>query len=119
MAVDGGMTDNPRPALYQAEYEGIIANKGAAEPEERVAVTGRCCESGDMLIWDLAVPRIEPGDLLAVACTGAYNYSMSSNYNALTRPAVIMVKDGKADIIVKRETWGDLIRLHCIPEHLY
>lgn len=119
VAVDGGMTDNPRPALYQAEYEGIIANKAAAEPEEEVAITGRCCESGDMLIWDLAVPRIEPGDLLAVSCTGAYNYTMSSNYNALTRPAVILVRDSHAHIIVKRETWGDLIRLHCIPEHLF
>ena len=119
VAVDGGMTDNPRPALYQAEYEGIIANKAAAKPVEEVAITGRCCESGDMLIWDLAVPRIEPGDLLAISCTGAYNYSMSSNYNALARPAVVLVKDGKADIIVKRETWGDLSRLHCIPEHLF
>jgi len=119
VAVDGGMTDNPRPALYQAEYEGIIANKAAAKPVEEVAITGRCCESGDMLIWDLAVPRIEPGDLLAISCTGAYNYSMSSNYNALARPAVVLVKDGKVDIIVKRETWGDLSRLHCIPEHLF
>jgi diaminopimelate decarboxylase len=119
VAVDGGMSDNPRPALYQAAYEGIIANKAAAQAEERVAVTGRCCESGDMLIWDLAVPRVEPGDLLAISCTGAYTYSMSSNYNALTRPAVILVKEGHAEIIVERETWGDLLRLHRIPERLF
>ncbi|HBG21705.1 MAG: diaminopimelate decarboxylase [Syntrophaceticus sp.] len=119
VAVDGGMTDNPRPALYQAIYEGIIANKADDCVQEEVAITGRCCESGDMLIWDLAVPAIEPGDLLAVSCTGAYNYSMSSNYNALRRPAVVLVSDGHADVIVKRETWGDLIRLHCIPERLY
>ncbi|MGI6405179.1 MAG: diaminopimelate decarboxylase [Syntrophaceticus sp.] len=119
VAVDGGMTDNLRPALYQAVYEGIIANKAEDCVKEEVAITGRCCETGDMLIWDLAVPAIEPGDLLAVSCTGAYNYSMSNNYNALRRPAVVLVNDGDADVIVKRETWGDLIRLHCIPERLY
>lgn len=118
VAVDGGMTDNLRPALYQAKYEGIIANRTGDEPEEKVAITGRCCESGDMLIWDLAVPRIKSGDLLAVSCTGAYNYSMSSNYNGLPRPAVVMVHDGDADIIVDRETWGDLIRHHRLPERL-
>ncbi len=118
VAVDGGMTDNLRPALYQAGYEGIIANKAKEQPVEEVAVTGRCCESGDMLIWDLAVPHIEPGDLLAVSCTGAYTYSMSSNYNALPRPAVVLVADGRADVIVNRENWGDLVRLHRIPDHL-
>ena len=69
VAVDGGMVDNLRPALYQAEYEGMVANKAGEQAVEKVAVTGRCCESGDMLIWDLAVPHIEPGDLLAVSCT--------------------------------------------------
>lgn len=118
LAVDGGMTDNLRPALYQAGYEGIIANKAKEQPVEEVAVTGRCCESGDMLIWDLAVPSVEPGDLLAVSCTGAYTYSMSSNYNALPRPAVVLVSDGRAEVIVNRENWGDLVRLHRIPDHL-
>ncbi|MDK2880724.1 MAG: diaminopimelate decarboxylase [Clostridia bacterium] len=118
VAVDGGMTDNPRPALYQAKYEGLIANKAAEEAAEVVSITGRCCESGDMLIWDLPVPRVEAGDLLAIFSTGAYNYSMSSNYNALLRPAVVLVLDGKADVIVERETWGDLIRNHRLPERL-
>jgi len=118
VAVDGGMTDNPRPALYQAQYEGLIANKAGVEAEEVVSITGRCCESGDMLIWDLPVPRVEPDDLLAISCTGAYNYSMSSNYNGLLRPAVVMVRDGEAELIVERETWGDLMRNHRLPERL-
>lgn len=116
VAVDGGMTDNPRPALYQAKYEGIIANKANDPKKEVVSVTGRCCESGDMLIWDLSVPEIEPGDLLAVFCTGAYNYSMSSNYNGLPRPAVVLVQNGHADLIVERETYEDLSKHHLIPE---
>lgn len=118
VAVDGGMVDNLRPALYQAEYEGMVANKAGEQAVEKVAVTGRCCESGDMLIWDLAVPHIEPGDLLAVSCTGAYTYSMSSNYNALPRPAIVLAADGRAEVIVERENWGDLVRLHRIPDHL-
>lgn len=118
VAVDGGMTDNPRPALYQARYEGIIANKAMEEATEVVSITGRCCESGDMLIWDLPVPRVEAGDLLAISCTGAYNYSMASNYNALLRPAVVLVEDGKADVIVERETWGDLMCNHRLPGRL-
>ncbi len=119
VSVDGGMTDNLRPALYQAEYEGMIANKATEEKVEQVAITGRCCESGDMLIQELAVPKVEAGDLLAISCTGAYSYSMSSNYNAMTRPAVVLVKDGHAEIIVERETMGDLSRLHRIPEYLF
>lgn len=118
VAVDGGMTDNPRVALYQAKYEGLIANKADIPVQEVVSVTGRCCESGDMLIWDLAVPKVEPGDLLAISCTGAYNYSMSSNYNGLPRPAVVLVKDGSADLIVERETYEDLRRHHRIPPRL-
>lgn len=118
VAVDGGMTDNPRVALYQAKYEGIIANKANAAAEEVVSITGRCCESGDMLIWDLPVPRVEPGDILAVFCTGAYNYSMSSNYNGLPRPAVVLVNNGNADLIVERETYEDLRRHHRIPPRL-
>lgn len=118
VAVDGGMTDNPRPALYQAKYEGMVANKAKEPVQEVVSITGRCCESGDMLIWDLSVPRVEPGDLLAISCTGAYNYSMSSNYNCLPRPAVVLVCDGNADLIVARETYEDLIEHHLIPERL-
>jgi diaminopimelate decarboxylase len=118
VAVDGGMNDNPRPALYQAKYEGLLANKANLPPREVVAVTGRCCESGDMLIWDLSVPQVVPGDLLAVSCTGAYTYSMSSNYNGLPRPAMALVGNGCADLIVGRETYDDLVRHHLVPERL-
>jgi len=118
VAVDGGMNDNPRPALYQAKYEGLLANKAGLPPQEVVAVTGRCCESGDMLIWDLHAPLVESGDLLAISCTGAYTYSMSSNYNGLPRPAMVLVGNGRADPIVIRETRDDLVRLHLVPERL-
>ncbi|SHF55243.1 diaminopimelate decarboxylase [Desulfofundulus australicus DSM 11792] len=118
VAVDGGMGDNPRPALYQSRYEACLANKAAAPAEEVVSIAGKCCESGDMLIWDIALPRVEPGDILAVSCTGAYNYSMSMNYNRLPRPAMVLVRDGQADIIVERETYEDLLRNDVIPERL-
>lgn len=118
VAVDGGMTDNPRPALYQAQYEAMLANKANHPPEELVSIAGKCCESGDMLIWDIMLPRVEVGDILAVSCTGAYNYSMASNYNRIARPAVVFVKDGEADLVVERETLEDLIRLDRIPDRL-
>ena len=118
VAVDGGMNDNPRPALYQAKYEGLLANKASLPPQEVVAVTGRCCETGDMLIWDLHVPAVESGDLLAISCTGAYTYSMSSNYNGLPRPAMALVGNGRADLIVERESYDDLVRHHLVPERL-
>ncbi|MDI6600555.1 MAG: diaminopimelate decarboxylase [Thermoanaerobacteraceae bacterium] len=110
VSVDGGMTDNPRTALYGAKYHAVIANKAGLEPAETVSIAGKCCESGDMLIWDIDMPIIESGDILTVFSTGAYNYSMSSNYNRLPRPAVVLVKDGQARIIVKRETYEDIIR---------
>ncbi|HEX3015475.1 MAG TPA: diaminopimelate decarboxylase [Desulfobacteria bacterium] len=119
VAVDGGMADNPRPALYQASYEALVANKAVAAAVETVSITGKCCESGDMLIWDIDLPKIETGDLLAVSCTGAYNYSMSSNYNRLARPAVVLVNDGSADLIVQRETYQDLVRNDLVPARLY
>lgn len=118
VAVDGGMADNPRPALYQARYEAVLANRANEETVESVSVTGKCCESGDMLIWDIDLPKAISGDILAVSCTGAYNYSMSSNYNRLTRPGVVLVKDGHADVIVKRETHSDLLRNDVLPERL-
>lgn len=118
VAVDGGMGDNPRPALYQSRYEARLANKAADSPEEVVSIAGKCCESGDMLIWDIALPRVQPGDILAVSCTGAYNYSMSMNYNRLPRPAMVLVKDGQADLIVERETYADLLRNDVIPERM-
>ncbi|SDW67203.1 diaminopimelate decarboxylase [Tepidimicrobium xylanilyticum] len=109
-SVDGGMTDNPRPSLYQAEYKGIIANKADKEPSETVTIAGKCCESGDILIWNLKVPPIESGDILAVLSTGAYNYSMASNYNKIPKPAVVMIKDGVDRLIVKRESYEDMIK---------
>ena len=118
VAVDGGMTDNPRPALYQARYEAVLANRANEVTAETVSITGKCCESGDMLIWDIDLPKAKSGDLLAVSCTGAYNYSMSSNYNRLTRPAVVLVEDGDADVIVKRETHSDLLRNDVLPARL-
>lgn len=118
LAVNGGMADNPRVALYQAEYEGLIANKANLEPEKLVTVTGKCCESGDMLIWDIHLARPQAGDILAVFSTGAYNYSMASNYNRLPRPAMVSVINGQADLIVARETYQDLISLDRIPARL-
>ncbi len=118
MAVDGGMADNPRVALYQAEYEGVLANKANQKPEKLVTVTGKCCESGDMLIWDVKLADPQPGDIMAIFTTGAYNYSMASNYNRLPRPAMVLVNQGKADLIVARETYADLISLDRVPERL-
>jgi diaminopimelate decarboxylase len=113
VGVDGGFPDNPRPALYQAEYEGIIANKADSECEEQVTIAGKCCESGDILIWDLKVPKLQSGDILAVKSTGAYNYSMASNYNRIPKPAVVMLSKGKSRLIVKRETYEDIMRNEC------
>nr|WP_263325850.1 diaminopimelate decarboxylase [Neobacillus sp. Marseille-Q6967] len=110
LAVDGGMSDNIRPALYQAKYEAVLANRPLAESAEKVSIAGKCCESGDMLIWDLPLPETEEDDLLAVFCTGAYGYSMANNYNRLPRPAVVFVENGKATLVVKRETYEDLLR---------
>lgn len=118
IAVDGGMTDNPRPALYQAKYEAILANKANAVTEQTVSVAGKCCESGDMLIWDLDLPQVAIGDILAVGSTGAYNYSMASHYNRIRKPAVVLVSEGNADIIVKRETLDDITAHDVVPERL-
>ncbi len=110
VSVDGGLPDNPRTALYNAKYEAYIASKLNYERDTMVTIAGKCCESGDVLIWDLMVPQnIERGDILAVMSTGAYNYSMSSNYNKIPRPAVVMLKAGKDRIVVNRENYEDLI----------
>jgi diaminopimelate decarboxylase len=108
--VDGGMTDNPRTALYDAKYEAIIAGKAANEGKALYTIAGKCCESGDIIIKDIELPEAEKGDILAVLCTGAYNYSMSSNYNRIPKPAVVFVKDGKARLTVKRESYEDILR---------
>lgn len=107
--VDGGMADNIRPALYQAEYEACIANKPDDEVAGKYTVAGKCCESGDILIRDIRLPKPEPGDLLLVSSTGAYNYSMSSNYNRIGKPAMVFLSD-KEKLAVRRQTYEDLIR---------
>jgi diaminopimelate decarboxylase len=114
LAVDGGMSDNIRPALYSAKYEAVLANRPLAKTKETVSIAGKCCESGDMLIWDLPLPEAGEEDILAVFCTGAYGYSMSNNYNRIPRPAVVFVENGKASLVVKRETYEDLVR-HDLP----
>lgn len=110
ISVDGGMSDNPRPSLYQAKYDAIVANKVDESLIETVTIAGKCCESGDIIIWDLKVPQVEAGDILAVLATGAYNYSMASNYNKLPRPAVVMINDGEDRLIVRRESYADLLK---------
>jgi diaminopimelate decarboxylase len=117
LAVDGGLSDNPRPALYGAPYSALVANKAGQPLTRTVTVSGKHCET-DTLITDLEVPDIAPGDLLAVQTTGAYNYSMASNYNRFPRPAVVTVADGRADVIVERETLEDLIEQDRIPHRL-
>ena len=110
IAVDGGMSDNIRPALYEAKYEAILANKATQKPADMIAVAGKCCESGDMLIWDLPLPEVEHNDILAMFSTGAYGYAMASNYNRLQKPAVVFVENGQAQVVVKRESLDDIIR---------
>lgn len=111
VSVDGGMFENPRPALYGVRYEAVVATRAGEAPTQRVAVAGRCCESGDVLIWDAELPEVREGDLLAVFATGAYTYSMAGNYNRYPRPAVVFVRDGEAQVAVERETPEDLVRL--------
>ena len=110
VSVDGGMPDNPRYALYQSTYTALIANRPDAPRDCRVTIAGRCCESGDLIGEDMPLQEAKRGDILAVLTTGAYNYAMSSNYNRLPKPPVILVKDGKARVAVKRETYEDLVR---------
>ncbi len=105
VSVDGGMADNPRYALYNADYEIICANKANEERTQTVTVAGKCCESGDLIQEGTALQPVEPGDILAVLSTGAYNYSMASNYNRIPKPPVVMVKDGAARVVIKRETY--------------
>lgn len=109
VSVDGGMADNIRYALYESEYTVVNAGKADQEPNEKVTVAGKCCESGDLIQKDAPVADVQVGDTLAVLSTGAYNYSMASNYNRNPRPAIVMVKDGKARLIVKRESYDDLV----------
>ena len=117
IAIDGGMADNPRPSVYQAQYSAEVCNHKNAEMEE-VTIAGRFCESGDILIENIALPKLIAGDILCVYNTGAYNYSMSSNYNRVEKPAMVLVKSGQSDIIVNRESLEDLVAREVIPDRL-
>ena len=110
VSVDGGMGDNPRYALYKSKYDFVNAVRASEPKSETVTVAGKCCESGDLLGEGAPIQRTEEGDIIAVLATGAYNYSMSSNYNRIPKPPVVMVKDGTSRIIVKRETFDDIVR---------
>jgi len=117
VSVDGGLSDNPRPALYEAVYEAVVANRADETPEQWVRVAGKHCET-DTLIDDTCLAACEPGDLLAVFATGAYNYAMASNYNRFTRPAVVLCCDGQDHLLVERESLADLIAQDRMPRHL-
>ena len=118
VAIDGGMADNPRPSMYQAEYFAQVANKPKHENIEKVTIAGRFCESGDILINEIELPKLETGDILCVYNTGAYNYSMASNYNKVEKPAMVLVNNSLSDIIVNRETLDDLVSKDVIPDRL-
>jgi diaminopimelate decarboxylase len=109
VSVDGGMADNIRPAIYGSKYEAIVANKADADRTETVTIAGKYCESGDLLIKDIALPPLESGDVLALPTSGAYNLAMSSNYNQALKPAVVLVKDGQARLMRRRQTFEDLL----------
>lgn len=110
VSVDGGMADSPRYILYKSEYEAVVANKAKEERTEKVTIAGKCCESGDLIGENMPLQHAESGDIIAVCATGAYNYSMSSNYNRLQKPAVVFVNNGESRIAIKRETLDDIIR---------
>lgn len=111
LAVDGGMGDNIRPALYQANYEAVLANQPNAKSEEIVRIAGKYCESGDVLVWQEELPATKPGDILSVLATGAYGYAMASNYNRNPRPVVVFVENGQHQVVVERETFEHMISL--------
>ncbi|MCK8827095.1 diaminopimelate decarboxylase [Natroniella acetigena] len=118
VAVDGGMSDNIRPALYEAEYEACLVTKVEQPLIKEVTITGKCCESGDILIREIELPKVEEDDLLLISCTGAYGYSMSNNYNGLTRPGMILVNEEQIDLIIEPESYQDLIANDKIPARL-
>lgn len=118
VAVDGGMFDNPRYALYQSKYTVLLANRANEPCTEKVTIAGKCCESGDLIAVDTPLPEAKSGDILAVLTTGAYNYSMASNYNRNFIPAAVLVSGGSAEYIIKPQTYEDLVRNDLIPERL-
>jgi diaminopimelate decarboxylase len=117
VAIDGGLSDNPRPQLYEAVYECLLANRADQPADNVVTIAGKHCET-DILIWNTRIAAPETGDILAVQTTGAYNFVMASNYNRFLRPAVVLVNDGHADLIVERQSLADLIRHERIPARL-
>lgn len=119
VSVDGGMSDNIRPALYQAKYDGVVANKADLPKDDKVTVCGKCCESGDILLKDYMITSAAcGGDIFAILSTGAYGYSMALNYNRNPIPAVVLVKDGESRLIVKRQSYEDMLACDIIPDSL-
>lgn len=118
IAVDGGMADNIRPAMYSADYTAVVADRPDAPASRKARLVGRYCESGDVLIREVALPDVAPGDIIAVYSTGAYHYSMASNYNRFPRPAAVLVNGREVDVIIARETYEDLVRLDRVPSRL-
>ncbi|MBD2105085.1 diaminopimelate decarboxylase [Leptolyngbya sp. FACHB-261] len=118
IAVDGGMSDNPRPITYQSRYQALLANRMRGTASTTVTIAGKHCESGDILIRDIELSDPQSGDVLVVPGTGAYNYSMASNYNRVPRPAAVLVNAGEASLILRRETQADLLRQDVLPERL-
>ena len=112
------MSDNPRPITYQSEYTACLADRPGAEATETVTLVGKHCESGDVLLKQLPLPATEPGDVLVVLATGAYNASMASNYNRIPKPAAVLVADGCAELVQRRERPDELLRYDVLPERL-
>ncbi|HXK33042.1 MAG TPA: diaminopimelate decarboxylase, partial [Dehalococcoidia bacterium] len=109
VSVDGGMADNIRPALYDATYEAVVVNRADEEPAQTVTIAGKYCESGDVLVKDARIPPVQPGDVIALPASGAYNLTMASNYNMALKPAVVAIAGGRARLIRRRETYADLM----------
>jgi diaminopimelate decarboxylase len=118
LAVDGGMSDNPRPITYQSKYTACLADRPNAPVAETVTLAGKHCESGDLLLRNLELPATKPGDFLVVFATGAYNASMGSNYNRIPRPATVLVADGRAELVQRRERPDELLRYDVLPDRL-
>ena len=110
VSVDGGMGDNIRPAMYDSRYEALVANHAHDTPSELVSIAGKFCESGDILIRDIELPRLAAGDVIAVPASGGYCLAMASNYNMSLRPPIVLVRDGNARLVRRRETYEDLLR---------
>lgn len=118
VAIDGGMFDNPRYALYQSKYTALLANRAAEEPTEIVSIAGKCCESGDIIAVNVPMPKAKSGDVLAVLSTGAYNYSMAMNYNRNKIPPCVLVNEGNAEYIIRPQTYEDIVRNDVIPTRM-